>query len=60
MTKAEKFTPAIGDQVKLRGRESRGELLFFGERLRWAQVRWSPDFPRGPAIVHLDELEPAP
>lgn len=60
MTKTPKFSPAIGDQVKLRGRESRGELLFLGKRLGWAQVRWSPDFQRGPAIVHIDELEPAP
>lgn len=46
-------TPAPGDRVKLRGRDSIGVLDRVDSRL-WSWVKWAG---RGPTICHLFELE---
>lgn len=46
--------PKVGDMVKLRGREPRGELKYVGIA-GWSRVEWVGE--QGPKIVGISELE---
>lgn len=61
MSKPPPNVPSIGDRVRMRGRNSVGELMRVNDR-NWATVRWDTDVfvPPGPDIVHLHELEKEP
>lgn len=49
--------PAIGQLVKLRGREPSGTLVRHNPATDWCEVAWSDNGPHGPRIVHINELE---
>lgn len=58
MTKPPANVPAIGDRVRLRGRQAWGELKAVTQPENWARVEWATAG-AGPFLVHLHELEKA-
>lgn len=64
MSKAPQDLPAVGDQVKLRGRGGIGIVLHITPR-NWVEVKWEPIrdghlLIAQPRICHLFELEKIP
>lgn len=58
MAKAPPNLPAVGDDVKLRGRTSFGKLIGLNEQNLWARVDWDPTVAaQCPKLCHLYELE---